>query len=201
MALPSVGYVRGTPQLVRHSSVSRAGNRVISVVEWADPYWSIEVETAPLYLADQRLLNAFEAEYGAGTKTLLWTSPGLAVPILYEGDQSNAALSNDGNLVSVTGGTSLSINSVTTGLALKRGDLISLATGDYRSLHTVMADATASGSAVTLVVQPFVPGYITAGAVVKFKNPEMKVRMLPGSFQMGDDYLAAASFTLVEVPK
>ncbi len=52
-----------------------------------------------------------------------------------------------------------------------------------------------------MTVEPAVPAYITAGAVVLFKNPVANMRLLPGSFSIPDDAKPVVTFTLVEIPK
>lgn len=202
ISLPDVGFSKGMPRLVRGVSVSRTGQRAIAAFEHTDPFWQIDMTTVALSRAQVMLLEGLDAEAGDALTAIRYTVPRMMnVPQAYWADRDNAALSNDGNLMSVTNGYTVALNSVTNGLQLKRGDLFSLASGDYRSLHRVLVDATAASSAITLSVEPAVPSYITPGAVAKFKAPELNTRMLPGSFQIGDEYAPAASFTLVEVPK
>lgn len=199
--LPVVPYVKGLPQIVRSTSAARSGQRAMAFVEFADPFWQIMVETSPLNADDAAAVQAFLDEAGAGTKTVLFAPTYMKVPQAYWADKGNPAVSNTGSLVSVTDGFSLSIGSVTNGLDLRRGDLISLKSGDYRSMHRVIVGAVASSSAIALTVEPAVPGYIAPGAEVRFRDLELNTRILPGSGSMPDDYLPAASFTLVEVPK
>jgi hypothetical protein len=201
VAFPDVPYAKGLPKLIRSTSVSRSGARAMSFVEYADPYWQIDIESAPLARDLIPAMQAFIDDAGSGMNTILFNPSYLDVPQAYLADPGNAALADEGVLVSGTGGTTLAINSVTNGLDIRRGDLISLVSGSYRSLHRVMTGAVASGAAITLVVEPYLPAYITAGAVVKFKNLELNVRMVPGTADMADDYVPIASFTLVEVPK
>lgn len=199
--LPVVPYVKGLPQIVRSTSVGRSGQRAMAFVEFADPFWRVEVETGPLASEKAAAVQAFLDEAGAGTKTVLFAPKYLKVPLAYVGDETNPALSNTGSLVSVTDGFTIAVGSVTNGLDLRRGDLISLKSGDYRSLHRVMVGAIASAGSISLTVEPAIPAYIVPGAEVRFRDLELNMRMLPGSGSMPDDYLPAASFTLVEVPK
>lgn len=201
VAFPDVPYAKGLPKLVRTTSVSRAGKRFMAAIETVDPLWQIIVESAPLARDLIPGMRAFIDECNSAIKTIIWAPTYLDVPQAYLADPGNAALANDGNLVSGTGGLTIVANSVTTGLDIRRGDLISLVKDDYRSMHTVMTGAVAASSSITLVVEPYVPSYITAGAVVKFKNLELNVRMEPNSGEMTDDYLPVATFNLQEVPK
>jgi hypothetical protein len=201
IALPNVGYQLTYPKLIDSVSISRTGNRAISFVETADPFWQVAMATEALSAADLALVEAFGDETRTGRKTVLYTPKHSCLPQAYWGNPGAAALANTGNLVSVTNGFTIAINSVDNGLTLMRGDLISLTTGDYHSLHRVQVGAVAALNAMSLTVEPFVPGYIAAGAIVRFKNPVLNTRVLPGSFSIPDEFHPAATFTLVEVPK
>jgi hypothetical protein len=199
--LPAVRFQLSRPFLVDSVSVSRAGNRATSFIEYADPYWQIDMKTKPLSGPELALVEAFRAQARTGMVTVLFKPVDMCLPQAYWGNASATAVVDDGNLVSVTNGTTVAMNGVTTGLIMKPGDRFSLTKGDYRSMHEVVTGATAAGGAITLAVDPPVPPYITAGAVAKFKNPELNMRVLPGSFAMPDDHRPVASFSLVEVPK
>lgn len=201
VALPAVGYEGGLPALVRSVSQSRVGNRSIAMVEYADPFWRMDMVTEPLDFTQQAAVRAFLDEAGAGMKTVDYAPVFLPLPEAYRTDRSNAALADDGNLVSITGGSSLSIDGVTDGLVLQRGDMLSLAYDGFKSLHRILTGGTAAAGAIAITVEPFVPGYIAAGAVVKFKNLSLNTRLLPGSAKIGDQFRDRASFTLIEVPK
>ena len=131
----------------------------------------------------------------------MYTPKHISLPRAYWGNAGAAALANEGALATVTNGFTVAINSVENGLTLMPGDLFSLKTGEYRSLHRVTVGAVAAGNAITVTVEPAVPPYITAGAVAKWKDPELNCRVLPESFDIPDEFFPAASFTLVEVPK
>ncbi|MBZ9808124.1 hypothetical protein [Mesorhizobium sp. ESP-6-2] len=158
------------------------------------------MKTVPLSAAQRLLVEAFKDASRGGLTTVTYTPKHMCIPRAYWGDADNAALANTGNLVSITG-NSLVINSVNNGLTLSAGDLISLTTGSYNSLVRVQTGAIAASNAMTITVEPTVPSYITAGAIVTFKNPVANMRVMPGSFSIPDDFLPVATFTLVEIPK
>lgn len=200
LVLPAVPYVQGLPKIRRSASVSRVGNRTISVVETADPAWIAEVVTGPLSRAHARLMRAFIAQANSGARTILYAPAFLGVPAHYIGDEFNPAILDDGAL-SVVDSFTVTLTGITTGLTLSEGDFVGFEKAGFRSLHTVTTDVVADGSTVQFDVEPPVPPYITAGAVAKFKSTGMNARMLPGSDSMTDDWSPVASFTLVEVPK
>lgn len=189
------------PQLAKSVSMSRAGNRVLAFVEYADPVWQVTMRTKALRPSERLAVEAFRDATRGGLQTVRYRPTHMCVPRAYWGDAANPVLNDDGNLVSITDGRVLSVGSVSNGLTLGAGDLVSLASGDYRSLHRIQSGGVAASGAITMAVEPPVPGYVTAGAVVKFKAPELNMRVLPGSFAIPDELFPVASFTLVEVPK
>lgn len=198
--LPDVEYTKGLPKLMRSVSQSRAGNRLVSSVEFADPFWQIEMETGPLDPALAPMVRAFLDEANSGTKTVLWTPSYLKVPQAYWANPNAIAPSIDGTLASVTNGFTVAISGTAVGLDMRRGDMISMVYGSYRSLHRVMVGAV-GGAGINLKLEPFVPPYIAPGATVKFKGLSLNTRMIVGSDSMTDDYNPVASLTLVEVPQ
>lgn len=199
IALPAVPFTPAYPQLVEQVSVSRSGTRAMSFVEYGDSYWSIQMKTVPLTPAQRLLVEAFKDAARGGLTTVTYIPKHVNVPRAYWGDSNNTALANLGNLVSVTG-NSLVINSVDNGLTLAAGDLFSMTTGSYNALFRVQAGAVAASNTMTITAEPAVPAYITAGAVVTFKNPIGNMRVVPGSFSIGDDFFPVATFALVETP-
>ncbi|MBZ9943435.1 hypothetical protein LB533_20320 [Mesorhizobium sp. BR1-1-13] len=198
--LPAVNFQASYPQLVDSVSVSRSGTRAMAFVEYADAYWTIAMRTVPLRASDRLLVEAFKDACRGGLQTVLYTPKHMCIPRAYWGDADNSALANNGNLVSITG-NSLVINSVDNGLTLGAGDLISATTGEYNALFRIQTGGVASGNSITVTVEPTVPAYITAGAVIRFKNPIANMRVMPGSFEITDELIPTASFTLVEIPK
>ncbi len=83
---------------------------------------------------------------------------------------------------------------------MTKGDLISLTSAVYHSLHRVTANATA-GATITLPVEPPVPSYIANGATVRFKDPVLNTRIVPGSTEVEDGVMPTAKFQLIEVPR
>ncbi|RWE75249.1 hypothetical protein [Mesorhizobium sp.] len=200
IALPAVGFQHAYPQLVESVSVSRSGTKAMAFVEYADAYWSIQMRTKPLKASERLLVEAFRDACRGGLTTVLYTPKHMCVPRAYWGDANNAALANAGNLVSISG-NQLAINSVDNGLTLGPGDLISATTGDYNSLFRIQSGGVAAGNVIAVTVEPAVPSYIAAGAVIAFKNPVANMRLLPGSFAIPDEPKPVATFTLVEIPK
>lgn len=200
ISLPAVGYQPAYPQLVESVSMSRAGNRAIAFVDYADMYWAVTMRTVPLDARDRLLVEAFRDACRGGLQTVLYSPTHMCLPRAYWGNPGAPHLA-DGTLTSIAG--NLLTLGATNGLTLGAGDLISVTTGEYNSLFRVQAGGVAASGSLAVTVEPTVPSYITAGGgtVVRFKNPVANMRVVPTSFSIADDFFSVSSFQLVEVPK
>lgn len=198
IALPAVKFLPSYPQVAESVSASRAGNRVVSIMEWADPYWRVDMKTVPLKAGDRMLVEAFRDACRGGLVTVHYSPTHMCLPKAHWGDKSAAVLAN--GTLSAKDGFGVTV-AATTGLALSAGDLISMTTDDYNWMARVVTGGTAAAGALALTLNMAPPSYIEIGATVRFKDIVMNARMLPGSFSMPDDIFPSASFTLIEVPK
>lgn len=198
--LPAVRFATTRPELIDSVSVSRAGNRVISFVDYGDPYWQIPMRTLTMSATELQALLAFRDRVRNAMVTVVYRPTDNCLPQAYWGNAGAAQL-NNGTLQSVTDGFNVTLNNLINGLTLMPGDLFSLKSGNYRSMHRAMTGGTAAGNALALAVEPFVPPYIAPGAVARFLKPELNTRVLPGSFSVSEDHFPVATFTLVEVPQ
>lgn len=200
--MPNIRWGFFYPELIDSVSVSRTGNRAISFVEYADPFWQVQPQTQRLSATERNLLEAFIGRCKRGMVTIHYTPKHQCILRAYWGDPNNAALTNTGVVTAIANGNQISFNSVATALQIKQGDLIGLTVGDYNLIVRALADQTAVAGVITaLPVEPPIPTYITVGAVVKFKDPVMNMRLLPNSYEAPDENKPVARFTLVEVPK
>lgn len=201
--LPNIRWLDSKPELVEFISSNRSADRIMQNVEYADPFWRIPMITAPLTQAERLELEAFKQLVGNGMTTVFYQPKHICVPRAYWGDANNPAVLNVGNLVSISNNL-LTINSVTSGLLLQRGDLISLVSADgLRACLFQCTDngiATGPSSTIVISVGPTVPSYFVPGAQVWFKNPPMMTRVVPGSFNIPSSKWASCSFELQEVP-
>lgn len=196
--LPDVGFQPSYPKVVESVSASRAGNRLVATVEYADPFWQIDMRTVPLSDGERLLVEAFRDDCRGGMVTVVYTPQHQCLPKAHWGDPDAPVLA-DGALTSKNGFGA--VLAATNGLTLSRGDLISLTTGEYNWMARISAGGTASGGSVSVTLNMAVPSYIAPGAVARFRDPRMNARMLPGSFVLTDEFDPVATFTLVEVPK
>ncbi len=196
--LPAVGFQPAYPKVVDSVSASRAGNRLVATVEYADPFWQIDMRTLPLDAAERLLVEAFRDDCRGGLNTVVYSPVHQCLPKAHWGEPDAAVLAN--GTLSAKSGFGATI-AATSGLTLSRGDLISMTTGDYNWMARIIAGGTVSGGSLAVTLNMAVPSYIETGATVRFKEPRMNARMLPGSFNMPDEFFPVASFALVEVPK
>jgi hypothetical protein len=202
ITLPKIGYQSGRPKLNDPVSMSQYGERAISFMQNGDKYWTVDIETKPLYDDELAAIEAWLARARNGMETVVYTPIGKQrLPQAYWDAPGSSVPAQNGALTAVTNGNQLAVGSVASGLVLTDGDLLSLTTGEYHSMHRVTIGATAAGSSVTVTVDPPVMSYISLGATVTFKDPKMNTRVVPGSVQVGDGVLPTAKFQLIEVPR
>lgn len=202
VALPNIRFQIARPQFVDGVSISRTGTRAISAFEYADSFLQVQMRTVALSASEIVLVRSWATDaVRKGIQSVIYTPNDYCLPRAYWGNPTAPALSNLGNLVSVTNGYNVVIDSVTNGLTYQPGDRLSLQDGDYRSLHEVAVGAVAAGNSMSLTLVNPVPAFITAGAVARFYKPEMNARVLPNTFVVPDEFNPVASFTLVEVPR
>lgn len=201
IALPAVDFQVSYPRIVRSISISRAGERAVAFTEYADEFWTVEMRTRPLRPSQRVVVEAFADAARDGLATIVYTPKHMCIPRAYWGDANNSALSNTGAVSAITNVRQFTVNSVDNGLTLQAGDLIGLESGDYRAICRVQVGGMASGNSLSLTVEPPLPSYIGVTSLVRFKNPVLNTRMVPGSFSIPDEPRPVASFTLVEVPK
>lgn len=198
--LPDVRFQRSYPQVVDSVSTSRAGNRVVAIVEYADPFWQIDMKTKPLRASERLAVEAFGDACRGGMVTVLYRPKHQCLPKALWGQPASPLLANGALTAKAGYGVTVAAS---TGLTLSGGDLLSFTTGDYNWMARVAqgGGGTAAAGSVDLTLNMPVPPYIVPGAVVRFKDPIMNARMLPGSFTMPDEFNPVATFTLFEVPR
>lgn len=198
--LPSIFFQRGRPQLNRAMSMSKFGGGALSFVEYADPYWTVDMETQPLPEVKLAGIEAWIASARGGFETIHFAPRHLTVPQAYIGDENNPIVNGTGTLAAKAG-TNLTINNVMPGLILRAGDLIGLSMGDYNTLCRVIVGATAVSTSLSISVEPRIQSYFPVGATVVFRNPKLNTRIVPNSIMVGDGKFPTASFQLIGVPK
>jgi hypothetical protein len=176
---------------------SASGARLINYTQTEDAIWVADIETKPL---DENEFSAFDAwnlSLRSGLRSVLFRHPTEGYPKAHRGNHSPA--DDPGNLVSVTDGNVLSVNSVDAGLLLSVGDRIGLEQAGRYYIGRI-TEVSGAGTTRSITVEP--PPFDTvaqAGAVVRFANPALVMRLVPGSFQApGEGLFRTISFQLRE---
>lgn len=193
-------YAATFPKLVRSTSMSKYGKRAISFIESGDPFWQWQARIIAMSNAQRQKLEAFIDRCRNGLVTVYYTPKHVCLPQAYWGNPSHPAIAGTGTLGAISGNI-VTVTGVISGLKLTAGDLLGFSAGDYNFIARVVQDATAVSTSVAIQIEPFLPSYITVGAVVRFKSPIMNMRLVPDSYECGDGNLPEASFQLIEVPK
>ncbi|MBC8718833.1 hypothetical protein [Ochrobactrum sp. Marseille-Q0166] len=197
----NLGYQAGRPRLNKPVSMSRYGNRAISMIQNGDEWWTVNIETQPLYDEQLAAFEGWLAQAKNGLETVVYTVLGRqSVPLAYWSDPNNAAITGN-PMLTVINGSILTISPVVVGLKMKSGDLIGFSNGEYNFFTRIIADATASSTLLQVVVEPFLPSYITIGSTVRLKDAKINTRVVPGSTEVGEGVMPTVKFQLIEVPK
>lgn len=201
--LSSIRFMPTYPQLVVPVSQSKFGGRVVSTIEHGDPYRVVDMKTLPMRAEEAVQLQSFIATARGGINTIIYEPQHICLPRAYWGDPDSKFITNTVARGVVIGGYSVQLTGVMPGLQLMDGDMFSLQSGDYRQFLQVIygGGATAVSTHMTVKVDQPIASYISAGATVRFKQPEMNTRLVKDSFQMSDGFFPTASFQLIEVPK
>ncbi len=191
------------PQLTIPTSQTKSGGGTISTVEYADRYRTVDMETVPLTAGQTVQLQSFIAAARGGMETILYRPKHICIPRAYWGDLDNPHIAGTASRGTVTGGYTVQLTGVVSGLQLMDGDMFSFTSGVYRQFLQVAfgGGATAVSTQMVVKVDQPIASYIATGATVRFKQPEMNTRLVKDSFQMANGHFPTASFQLIEVPR
>lgn len=195
--LPDVRFQASYPQVVDSVSVSRAGKRVVSRVEYADPFWQVVMTTKPLRASERMKVEAFRDACRGGMVSVLYKPKHMCLPMAYWGNPTAPALAN--GTLSAKAGFNATL-AATSGLVLSGGDLISLSIGTHNWIARIVTGGISAAGSIAVTLNMPLPPFIALGAVVRFRDIRMNTMLLPDSFTMPDTLNPVASFTLVEVP-
>ncbi len=176
---------------------SRSGARLVNYTQVEDEAWVADIETKPLDDDEFAMVDAWILSLRGGLRSVLFRHPTQGYPKAHR--DNHAPADDPGNLVSVTDGNILSVNSVDAGLNLSVGDRIGLEKSSKYYVGRI-TEVSGSGTTRTITVEP--PPFDTvaqAGAVVRFANPALVMRLVPGSYQApGEGLFRPISFQLRE---
>jgi hypothetical protein len=176
---------------------SASGARLMNYTQTEDPVWVADIETKPMDKDEFPSFDAWALSLRGGLRSVLFRHPTEGYPKAHRVNHDPA--DDAGNLVSVTDGNILSVNSVDAGLVLSAGDRIGLERSGRYYIGRI-TEVSGSGATRSITVEP--PPFDTVaqgGAVVRFANPALVMRLVPGSYQApGEGLFRTVSFQLRE---
>lgn len=184
-------------------SQTKFGGRVISTVEFVDPYRAVDMEALTMKASEAVQLQAFIAAAKGRMETIVYRPKHICIPRAYWGDPNNTHITSTASRGTVTGGYTVQLTGVVPRLRLMDGDMFSLKSGDYLQFLQVAYDggATAVSTTITVKVDQPIASSIAAGTTARFKQPEMNARLMKDSFQMTKGPRPTTTFQLIEVPR
>jgi hypothetical protein len=195
--LPDIDWVKCDFILDDPVKASRSGARLINYTQTEDEVWVADMQSRPLYYDEYASIEAWVLSLRGGLRSVLFRHPTQGYPKAHR--DNHAPADDPGNLVSVTDGNILSVNSVDAELNLSVGDRIGLEKSSKYYVGRI-TEVSGSGTTRTITVEP--PPFDTvaqAGAVVRFANPALVMRLVPGSYQApGEGLFRAILFQLRE---
>jgi hypothetical protein len=158
----------------------------------AEPYWAGSFTTDELDHAAWSDLIALLDDCVDRNLRVDFVHPRHAVPRAYT--PTSWPLSDDPTLVSVTHGRQIVVLGLSIGMELKRGDRLTVMQGELRCYRRLAADVTvSSGIAQALPISPRLPlGVFTPGADVRFRNPPVRLAIVPDSYPDEEIYQQSA---------
>jgi hypothetical protein len=183
-----------TLELVDFVSFSRADEgRVVSTVQYSEPYWRLTISTEPLDQLDRRRWSAWYNSLRGGLQGFLTWDLSRAYPAAYVDQTTGRGYipylhtsppwDGEGTLSSIAA-HEMVCEGAPLGFQLTDGDLIGLVEDGRRHVFEVAeACAVVSGGTITVPVNPAVPlEAFTAAATVVFYRPQLLMKVVPGTF-------------------
>ena len=197
----SIRFQHSRFKLNRTVAASMSGGGRFNYTQIGEPFWTIDFTSVPLREKELAQLEAWWSSLRDGLRSTLVTQNVTCRPFAHANPANAAPAQDTGTLSSVTSGNVLNVASVASGLVLQPGDLIGLEKDAYRGLHRVVA-VSGTGTTRAITVEPPPRSYVAVeGAVVRFENPELVMRPVPGSYSVNGLGRPQVSFQMVESPK
>lgn len=194
IALPAVVYgpsISFDP--IRTRSTSRMLGRRTETLFRGTPFWVATYAAGKLTTAEVATFDAFNMLASDGG-VFAGYDPQRPRPIAYQGDTplsgvkaGGGAFVGDALLQSITNSLTIVVNGLPAGFQLSKGDYVEVRKSPLvRSLHRIMAPATASGAGVVSLSIRFALDTQTfaAGNTVHFEKPACIMEMDEGSYSL-----------------
>jgi len=185
---PIAGFERIGLRVVSGVVTARDRGGMIVTGRRSEPRWAGSFTTDKLHPAEWADLVALLDDCVDRNLRVDFIHPRYALPRFYTLD--TWPLAADPLLVSVTDRRHIVVKNLTVGLVLKRGDRFTLIQDELRCYRKVAVDTVVTSAiAQTLQLTPRLPlGLFAANAVVRFKNPPIRLAIVPDSYQAEEEY-------------
>lgn len=153
-----------------------------------EAYWAGSFTTDKLLPGAWADLVAFLDTCVSRNLRVDFVHPRHAVPRAYTA--ATWPLGGDQALVSVTNRYQVVVSGLQVGMTLKRGDRLSFLQSGSVCYRRLTADVVVSSTtAQSLAIEPRLPlGVFTAGAAVRFRNPPVRLAIVPDSYDADEVY-------------
>lgn len=180
--------------LQRYVSQSESGNGLINNVEYADPRWSVDIETRGYVdnwqpnddgLPSIDEIKALWVSWRSGIRSVLVRHPRYCCPRLNKNNPEVAK--TVGRLTNIENGNIVTVTGANANLWLSPGDYISFRSGEFRALGQVISTSHNSNDE-RIEIEPKLPSYIQLGSDVYFDRIELIMRPMNSSFSVSSGY-------------
>ncbi|WP_435371429.1 hypothetical protein [Mesorhizobium liriopis] len=210
ISLPAVGWTDRSFDPMRPFAADRMEGRRTETQYVGTPWWTMSLTSEPLYERGRGIMDAFSMSAGDGGECFLAHDVWRPRPIrmdqgvpLSGTKAGGGAFDGTATLQSITNTRTIVVSGLPAGFLLSAGDYVELRMSALkRSLHRILADATASGSGVvTLSIRYGLDTqHFTTAAVVNFEKASCVMQMDQGSYKAPSNKSnRQASFSASEV--
>ena len=203
--LPDLEYPSFDFTLQRYVSQSESGSGLINNVEYADPRWTVDIETVcfedsasceEVNLPTVNYIKALWSSWRGGITSVLVRHPTYICPRLNK--NTSEVAQTIGRLAYIENGNILTVTGANANLRLSLGDYASFQFNDFRALGQVISSEFNS-TGHRIKIEPRLPNYIQVGANVYFDRIELIMRPVNSSFSITSGYpQRTAKFQLME---
>jgi hypothetical protein len=213
--LPTFGggrrdWVDCTFDPVRPRDTDRMEGRRTEAQSFGTPYWVARYASRPLLREEYGIMDAFMMQAGDDGETFLAYDAFRPRPVAHDNGlplsgtrAGGGAFNGQAVLQSITNSRTIVVSGLPAAFKLSVGDYVEIRKSLWeRSLHRIMAPATANGSGVvTLSIKYGLDtGIFTTGNTVHFEKPSCTMQIDPGSYDGKKSWAnRSPSFSATEV--
>ena len=190
-SFPSEPFVDGCQFDLTDDNVAvvRTRGNMVHVHEMVGRIWKAVYQTKSMPRAEVQTWKAFYSALRSGLNQFYGHDPERRFPVTYPtgfaGLSRHAGGSFDGTgTITAISASGLTIATLPSTFAFKKGDLVGLVDGSYRSVHEVKADVTAAAGVAVLTVEPEINTVLfDTGSTFNLDRPKVIMIMEPGSWR------------------